>query len=191
VSLIIPKVDPSPIAGLSFFDDFVGAAYDNQVWSLAAGATAVSQNSLDGRVLVSGASGQMYLGNIGVFSAANNAKIRWRGTLTPGSGSAECGLADNNSSTDWIAWLNGGANFRCQCGIGGGSTSDIDSGVAGDTSNHLFEIVLSTGIAQFFLDGVYRTTIVTNVTAHPLQPYIWLAGTGSANMDFVLIQGDR
>jgi hypothetical protein len=187
MSLKTPSVDPSPIAGLSFFDDFVGATYDNGIWTLN-GVTVASQNSNSGRILISSV-GSFDFGTIQPFSAALNAKAKWRGILTPGSASAECGLM-SNSGTEWVSWFADSGNFKCFNGTAGGSTTQ-DSGIAIDANNHIFEVVVSTGFIQYFIDGQFNRTIIANVPTANLMPYVWLVGTGTANMDYVLVQGDR
>ena len=183
MSLVQPSVDPSPIIGFDFFDDFIGATYDNEAWALN-GATMVSQNSLNGRVLISGASGYVGLDPNRQFTSAQNINIKWRGILTPGSTSAECGV-QNVSVSEWISWYADSGNFKCQCGA-----NAVDSGIAIDANNHIFEIIISTSLLQFFIDGRYAITM-NNTTTSAFTPYVWLAGTGSANMDYVLVQGDR
>lgn len=194
MSLVTPAISPSPIDGLSLFDDFMGTSKNDFLWAIS-GVDVAPQDAIGGRFLITSANtssyGEMYLGNKGMFSIANHASVKWCGILTPGSGSVECGIdGAGNQATEWICWITGSPNFRCQCGSGG-STSMIDSGVAMDGVDHVFEIITFTGFAQFFIDGVFKATINSNVPTTALQPYVWVVGTGSANMDYVLVQGDR
>ena len=194
MSLNTPSIDPSPITGLSFFDDFIGTSRNDFLWAIS-GVDVAPQDAIGGRLLVTSTNpasyGEMYLGDKGNFSIAKHAHSIWRGVLTPGNSSAECGIdGAGNQSTEWICWITGSPNFRCQCGSGG-NTSTINSGVAVDSLDHVFEIYTFTGFAQFFLDGVFITTITANVPTTTLQPYVWVVGTGTANMDYVLVQGDR
>jgi hypothetical protein len=186
--LDLADIARDPAERLSFFDDFIGASYDNQAWSNT-GATVTSQNSLGGSILVSGAGGYITHAGFGAFSAAQNVRCLWRAILTPGTGTAEVGLM-NGAGAEWIAWITNAGVYRCQCGTPGGTTN-FNSAVPVDSNNHFFEILVSPNLAQFFLDNALITAITTNVSALSLQPYTWLTGTGTSNADFVLVEGDR
>lgn len=186
-----------------FFDDFLGASYDNTVWSLN-GVTITWQNAIGGRILIRTpigvGSAEFYMGNNAAYSAATRVTVEWKGSMIPAAtgGNTECGAeGSGDQSGNWIAWYyNPGtsANFQCQCGSTGGNTF-VNSGIAGDNNEHRFRIVISTGIAEFWLDGRFILAITSNVTTSRLQPYVW--GTGSSttpsdfNADYVLITGDR
>jgi hypothetical protein len=198
----IRQVDYPDAVHAVFFDDFFGDLYDNQTWGVTGTGSAIMQDTDGGFLRIRATAGNMYefnMGNIGNFAVANNFVCEWRGKLRPGTSvSAECGLEGaGDQSNNWICWqrANGTANFLCQTGAPSGTTT-TDSGVAADNNNHLFKIVGSPGIIQFFLDDVLITTILANITASALQPYVWnSAGGGSgasdAFMDYVLVTGDR
>lgn len=170
------------------FDDFIGAAYDNSVWGIS-GATVSTLNSLNGRLRVS--AGMFYFADMGIFSCEETFYCEWKGSLTvTGSNYAECGM---NSSTNafgtWMAWQRRAdtATFLIQV-VSNGNYTELDSGLPANANEHLFQIQGSSGVVQFFLDGVWCTTITTNVTSDRLQPYIFIT-SGNANMDYCLIAG--
>jgi hypothetical protein len=138
---------------------------------------------------------------MGAFSVAKQAKVRWYGRLTsPGAGTgglAECGLqGSTNPTTMSVRWnrTRGTTNFQCICTNSGTSTT-VGSGVAGDANDHDFGIECYSGSILFYLDGVLRATITTNITAELLQPFVNCTGSTStaatANMDYVDARGDR
>ena len=186
-----------------FFDDFIGASYDDTVWSLT-GATVTWQDATGGRILVRApigvASAEFYMGNNAAYSAATGLVVEWKGRMLPAAtgGSSECGVdGAGDQGSNWIAWFynpGASANFACQCGSTGGNTFR-DSGIAGDNNEHVFRIVVNTGDVEFWLDGVFVLAITDNITTSLLQPYCWMSASGSAvsdfNADYVLIAGGR
>lgn len=186
----------------TFFDDFFSDLYDNEVWSVV-GTGSLTMQSINGGVIrvraTAGNNYEMNLGNIGCYSVANDFTCEWRGSLRPsgGGGNAECGMEGaGDQATNWICWRSNpglSANFLCETGSGGTSTT-TDSGIPRDTNNHLFKIVGSSGVIQFFLDDVPIVDLVSNITASQLQPYVWnVGGSGNSDalMDYVLVTGDR
>jgi hypothetical protein len=186
----------------TLFDDFIGYLYDNQTWSTI-GTGSIASRSLNGgvvrvRATAGSASYEFLLGNMGVYSVANDFTCEWRASLVPGTGvSAECGMEGaGDQATNWICWQRApgtSSNFLCQTGSASGNTT-TDSGVVADTAYHLFKIIGSSGYIQFLLDDVPIVGITTNITASQLQPYIWCNGSSGASdvfADYVLVSGDR
>jgi hypothetical protein len=186
---------PNPAQGV-FFDDFIGSSYDSQTWSIT-GATITWLNQLGGRIQINApigvASATFAMTDVLNYSAATRIEIEWYGRMTPPTGgNTECGVM-SAGGTEWVAWYynpSTSANFRCQT-----SATNTDSLVAGDNNDHLFEIIINTGVAEFWLDGVLRATNTTNVSTLGLQPYAWLTASGTTastmNMDFVKVTGNR
>jgi len=183
-----------------FFDDFYGNLYDNQVWAVTGTGSVAMQSTNGGFIRIRATTGNTYefnLGDMGNFAVANNFTCEWRGSLEPGgTGLAECGLEGAGDQTNnWICWqrVAGTTNFLCQTGSPAGTTT-TNSGVAADSNNHLFKIVGSPGIIQFFLDDRLITTISTYITSSKLQPYVWnnaIGANSNAFMDYVRVIGDR
>jgi hypothetical protein len=193
--------DPSNVV---FFDDFTGSVYNSRVWAVTGTGSAALQNSLSGRILITGNTGLSYRinhGNLGAFSVAQLAKVQWRGSLvSPASGTgglAECGLQSTSApTTTSVRWnrTRGTTNFQCYC-QSAGTGSPVDSGVVADSNDHDFRIECYSGSVLFFLDGVLRATITTNITANQLQPFVNCTGStlaaATANMDYVDARGVR
>jgi hypothetical protein len=190
---------PDPRFG-TFFDDFFSDLYDNQVWSIIGTGTVVMQ-SVNGGVarlrVTTGNTAEFQQANIGSFSVASDFAVEWRASLRPSAdGTTECGMEGaGDQANNWICWqrTGAGANFLCQTGSSAGTTT-TDSGIAADSAYHLFKIVGSAGVIQFFLDDVLCATITTYITASQLQPYLWnVGGSGTSDIfaDYVLATGDR
>ena len=189
---------------LVFFDDFAGSVYNSRIWAVTGTGSAAVQNTVSGRILITGNSGASYRfnhGNMGAFSVAQQAKVQWRGALIqPGGGTggvAECGLQSTTApTTTSVRWnrTRGTTNFQCYC-QSGGTGAPVDSGVAADSSDHDFRIECYSGNILFYLDGTLRATITTNITADLLQPFVNCTGStttaATANMDYVDTRGNR
>jgi hypothetical protein len=186
-----------------FFDDFIGADYDNITWALTS-ISATPQNAVGGRVLFRAAVGvgtaYATMANNDAYSAATELTVEWKGKLIPPAtgGSSECGvMSGDNPSNSWICWYyNPGtsANFRCQCGNTSGTTNS-DSGVAGDNSEHCFKIIISSTVVEFYLDGKFCAAVVNNISSDGMSPYVWCAASGTVvadvDADYVLVTGER
>lgn len=182
-----------------FFDDFICSAYDNQTWSLIGGSFN-QQSALCGRTIMRTptgvAQGTFYVSDP-AYTCANIIRCDWRGRMIPAAnGSVECGLLSGDQA-DWVCWIYApgtSANFECYCGNGAGSTR-ISSGVVADTNDHIFRVYGRTGAYEFWLDGVLRQVITSNVSTQAISPYVWGVGGSAANSDFnvdwVRVTGER
>jgi len=95
-----------------------------------------------------------------------------------------------------------GANWRIRCRDGGGDTTQ-DSGVAANTSYHIFRIECHTHGANhvhFYIDGTEtaNSPITTNIpddATDYLQPYLWIETlenvAKSMDVDYVACRQDR
>jgi hypothetical protein len=185
----------------TFFDDFFSDLYDNRVWTVIGTGGVISQNVNGGVFRVranAGSTYEMNIGDMGVYSVSKNFIVEWRAAMIPSAGgSVECGLEGaGDQSNNWLAWRYApgiNANFLCETGASSGNTT-TDSGVVGDGNYHLFKVVGSPGFLQFFLDDVMRATLVTNISASQLQPYIWNVGAAAVSdirADYCMVTGDR
>jgi hypothetical protein len=203
-----PPPGPGGGAGGSFlpdlfmFNDFIGSNYDNYIWNIVGTGSFNHQNSIGGRVLARANTSnqiEININNMGNYSAEKHFVIEWKGKLIPSSnGSSECGMdAAGSQGSNWICWIykpGDSTKFRCQTGSGGSITT-VDSDINGDTNEHYFKIIGDSGVLQFYLDNMLKTSITTNISNSRLQPYLWMQGGGSspsdADMDYVLAIGDR
>jgi hypothetical protein len=193
--------DPSQV---SFIDDFVQAAYNNRIWAVTGNGSVTQLNSAGGRILISANNNNSYRfnhGNFGAFSAAQFAQIIWRGTLvSPATGTgglSECGFQSATAPTvQSMRWRSarGTTNFQCQCSDGAGTTT-VDSGVIANTATHTFQILCSSTGVNFFLDGILRASILTNISTQQLQPFVNCTSSNNAaatsDMDYVDARGVR
>jgi hypothetical protein len=183
-----------------FWDDFIMSSYDTRVWAVTGSGSVTSLNLVGGRIQIQATASNTYRfnhNNFGAFAVASNAQITWRGAMTRPTGgtggTVECGLqATTSPTTNLICWkgLRGTTNFQCLC-TSGGTTTTTDSGVAFDTNDHEFFIETVTGSVNFYLDGVLRATITTNIPSGNMQPYVNCAGstTLAASMSADWVQG--
>ena len=184
-----------------FVDDFPGATYHNRVWAVSGTGSVTSQPTIGGGVLLSataGASYQLYFSTIRQFSAAQNAQITWRGLMTPAAstGIAEVGFM-GSATTDIAAWRwaqGTSAQWICYTGAAGTFTTQL-SGISADNSYHDFGIMLATGSAKFYLDGVLIQTVSTNVPTVDLQPLAFATASATVvstiNISKCVAYGDR
>jgi hypothetical protein len=187
-----------------FWDDWISATYNTRIWAVTGTGSITSLSSIGGRIRMradAGASYRLNHGDVGGFSIGANANIIWRGSMTPATASGglcECGFqSSTNPTTNYIKWQyapNTNGNFRCICTSGGTSTT-VDSGVAGDNLDHEFRIETTTGQALFYLDGVLKATITANVPTGQLQPFVGCTGSSGTvsdfNADWVWALGNR
>jgi hypothetical protein len=190
--LTIPPAYPDLLRAV-FWDDFISASYNTRIWAVTGTGSAAVQSEIGGRVRVRATAANSYRfnhGDVGGFSVAGNCIIIWRGKMTPAtaaSGLAMCGFqASTNPTTNYIRWIyepNAHANFRCSC-VSGGVETISDSGVAGDNNDHEFMIECATGSINFYLDGVLKVNITTNIPTGQLQPFIECTGSAAVVSDF-------
>ena len=64
----------------------------------------------------------------------------------------------------------------------------VDTGVVIDTNRHQFGIVATSGGFKFYIDGVLKATITTNVPAGatPLQQFVYLMNHAVGQHDFIV-----
>jgi hypothetical protein len=194
---------PDPLR-VVYFEDFLGTTYDNRIWAVSGTGAIAPQNSANGRVLVTGNAANSYRlnhGNMGSFTVGNNVSCVWHGSMTrPASGTGglvECGLQDATApTTTAIKWSSvvGGIYFQCIC-INAGTATTVMSNITVDTADHDFRIEAITGSVNFYLDGVLKGNITTNIPAGQLQPFCNCTGSTTTaatfNADSVLVIGIR
>jgi hypothetical protein len=183
--LYIPPAYPDLVKAV-FFDDFITSTYNTRIWAVTGTGSMAAQDVVGGVMRIQATatfSYRMNHNNYGSFSIGNNAQIAWRGAMHPPTagtgGLVECGFqTSTNPTTNYIRWqyLRGTTNFQCICTSGGTSTT-TDSGTAGDTNNHEFRIECVTGQALFYLDGILKATITTNIPTGNLQPFANCTGS--------------
>ena len=203
MSLFALPAFPDP-ANAVFWDDFISATYNTRVWAVTGTGSITSLDQVGGRIRVRATAGNTYRfnhGNYGAYSVAAKAQVTWRTSLlvpTGGTGgSVECGLqATSNPTTNKICFqaIRGTANYQCLC-QSGGVGSPVDSGIAVDTNPHNFFIETLTGSVNFYIDGVLRANITSDIPSSTLQPYVNCAGSttvvADANVDWVQVTGVR
>jgi len=186
-----------------FYDDFLGSTYDTNSWSVRSGNVPSIQAGGVLRVRASaGTSTDIPQGDMAAFSVAGYARCLWRfkiSSLTSIVG--EIGLeSDTTWGSHWMA-LNydpantpNGGNWHCKCQAGGALIS-TDSGVAANTNYHEFMLQCRPGALDYWIDGVLVATNVSNITAHSLQPYIFVTSSAGSTrdvlVDFVEVTGNR
>jgi len=78
-------------------------------------------------------------------------------------------LYDPSTSANWIA--------RCRKA---GSETAVDTGVAADTSFHIFKMVASTSVVYFLIDGTKVAEITADIpTGYVLNPRFYIANTAA------------
>jgi hypothetical protein len=185
-----------------FFDDFIGQSYKNTVWSIRGTGTVTNQNTTNGVTQVSAgvnANCAVDFNDFCPFSYTLNFVLEWRARLLPAAttGDAEVGMRESVSSSNYVSWQYDNAAstyFRCLSNATSGRTV-VNSSVLADTNYHLFRIVGSTGLIQFFLDNAFQASITTNVGVAQLEPYIWCQSSTtvatSVYVDYCLVTGGK
>lgn len=210
--LLLAQPYPDPTR-MVFFDDFHGLNYNNRIWAVTGtGGVDTLATVTGGRIRVSATASNTYImhhGNVGAFSVASQSGVEWVGKperpARGKGGYAECGLMSTQYTTSFMCWraTRSVTNYQCIASLSGTATT-VDSGVAVDSSDHVFRIecrfTANPGYVYFYLDGVLRATVNsdTYISYDPLQPHLRCAGstsTGAANAYFqacsVLAQGVR
>lgn len=180
-------------AGVVFFDDFIGAAYDSRTWSNN-GGTVFMANMTQGGWLQYSAVGTLTWGTTssvyGSFSAAKNGFLEVRAQMAPGSGTSRIMWYAN--TTNYVAWqrVSGSAYFQVYASNDSGGMGAVTS-IAGDANTHRFQIQLTTGRANFFLDDVSVGSMSTNIPTVLLAPAAQQTHSAGYNyLDYVLAIGD-
>lgn len=90
-----------------------------------------------------------------------------------------------------------GVNWQIAC-INAGAGAAVDTGIAADTSYHIFRIeCFPTGEVHFYIDGVAtaNSPITTNITAQYLQPWHTIQTLAdvvkSVDIDYVAVRQNR
>jgi hypothetical protein len=189
---------------ITFFDDFVTSSYNSRIWSVTGTGSVTSIDNIGGRQRIRANANSAYAfdhGNMGAFSVEKNANITWLCSMTPATGSGglcECGFrATTNPTTNMIKWQyspNANANFRCICTSGGISTTVI-SDITGNNNDNEFRIECATGAILFYINGVLKATINTNIPTGNLQPFANCNGSSTTvsdlNADWINAIGSR
>jgi hypothetical protein len=198
-----PPIDNPNTYSTAFFDDFIGASYDNEVWTTTGSGSVVTLDAYCGRISIqSSIANDFYftLDSVGAFSASTYLECEWRAAMTVSVGTAnsvECGIESSGAqpSTWSDFYANGNAtNWVCRSSNSGVLTT-VDSGIAINTNTHLFKIICASGGSSFYLDNVLCAAITTNIPGGQIQPYCWIVANGtntnSFNADYVKISGGR
>ena len=162
---------------LFFWEDFIGDTYDNTIWNC--GGSGGSASIQEGSILHIMANGDNYyqLEQTAITSAASFVTCNYRCRLSSKNGiKAQVGLMSGNW-TEWTVILYDSrinANFWCQS-VFNSVASEVDSGIAADTSFHEFRIEMSPGGIRYYIDGIYVTTISTNNPTALLKLYAYAA----------------
>jgi len=188
---------------LKFADDFIGAK--DARWTLGGTGGTYTQNSELGGTgtLATGATS----GNSADLSLNANrctdktksplmvTRAKLSATANMGAGLALL-LNDANNFIDIFYDSGAGANFKYRSKSGGTQTV-VDSGLAADTSYHVFSISVdnSAGNITFTIDGANTQTISTNIPTALLEPKIAVNTTENVDkqltVDYVYLEADR
>lgn len=164
-----------------FLEDFSGGLYNSRLWSVRGTGSALLRNGAAGGVVRVAASGntvsyELYQACTN-YSATSKSVFNYRMRLiTAGTMVAQCGgnAITPNNTTNYVAWYFDsavGSTWHVRS-VSGGTTTDVDTGIAADTSYHEFKIIIDTVAVQFFYDGQFVTTITTNIPSAGLSPFV-------------------
>ena len=160
------------------FDDFYGDAVDN-IWTidtLGGGSTISPIDAVGGKLRLTSDS---TIGNFAELRMDPN-------TVTMAANAVfDTRLALGSTSNTNVAFgiqsdITESIEFRYDTSlpniegitISGGTSTRTDTGIAADTSTHLYNITTITGNATFFIDGVSVVTNTTNLPVGSLHPFI-------------------
>jgi hypothetical protein len=192
-------------AKVFFFDDFIGAAYDNRVWRFlfnGAGTLAYVTPCIGGQLRMRAAASndsEIDQNDITNYSAANGVEIIWRVKLATRANLSEVkwGLAGNATyrpNTYIGFYIQGTGNYWAYTS-NQGSISGVDTGIAWSANWQIFRITVTTGSAVFYIGDAKVATITANVTALNLQAFAWMmataGGTQDIYFDYCQISGGR
>lgn len=181
----------------SFFDDFWPPVLDDQ-WSTAVsgtGSLVALQTLPGGQVLIragnaAGRTAELYFGGSTAWQSLTlNPRIKARmkyGGNNNGHIEFEVHYQDANNhvwmEADW------GGNWLLKTMSGGVSTT-VDTGVALDTSWHIFEVRTSPTSVSAYIDEVLKGTSTTNIPSSNGTVSIYISATGTGGVKDLLVDG--
>ena len=77
-----------------------------------------------------------------------------------------------------------GANYKAYSTLAGATTT-TDTGVAIDTSWHIFKIVATPSDVKFYIDGVLKATHTTNIPTTNIGPAVTCYDSATISVDYV------
>lgn len=194
-TIVICPPTPLNINYGHFFDDFFGTAVDGR-WNQSTGGTGVIAMVATTHGVVQISSGATsggtatlnFNGNFNFVPTANTymqAKIV--GSMQDTT-QMTVQVGFKRGATDYAYFEYdagaGGVNWYCENDNGSGPTS-TDTGVAGDTSSHTFEVIYTgTGKIRFLLDGVLESTSTTNISTLSTEPHLYIINKENVNKRF-------
>ena len=182
-----------------FYDDFMGANYDNETWYVAGTGTVPPQVNLGGVIkFIPDIRKDFSIFMTGPeWSVAANLQFEARIKAEPVAGVAnyvEFGVQQSPSGADYCGFrTTNDVTFPNFGGVCNGIY--YDSGVARDTNWHTFKFTCSTGLIHWYLDGVRFGTRTATLPANVLAPFLYVASgqklISAAYIDYFLLTGDR
>jgi len=191
-----------------FWDDFIGS--DFLVWwvtnvSGTGSLVSIPQGEyIGGQALIRSGNGvgrNATLGWDSQYYVSAGKHLMFEGRLkiynTTVGAYTEIGFGNWSSGAEVIYFSRDGSSNWYANTVSGGNSTSQDTGVATDTNWHIFKIdCISANEVKFYIDGVLKTTITTNIPTVGLQSFTYQETTSTgANRDLLLdwieLVGDR
>lgn len=181
-----------------FFDEFYPPALNNQWTTSTSGTGSLIELILatGGQVLVragnaAGRFAELYFGGAVAWQtvSATTKRISMRAKYDGTSNATVEFEAHYADASNYVllraAW---GGNWFLRTMSGGVETA-VDTGVALDTSWHVFRIDVGSGQVDAYIDGVLKATSTTNIPTATGTVSIWVSATGTGGTKNLSIDG--
>jgi len=195
----------APSHRFKFFDDFFGTSLTAGWNTVTVGTGSVSLGGINGYVTLStgGTTGgnatlnQNAVRSFKITAALDPYMALYAGVTATTQETVRFGFYRNANNNAMFYYDSGetAGNWTCRC-TDGGSLTEVDSGVAVDTSLHLFEIDASSSEVKFYIDGSLVATITDDIYTgggQDVEAYISTKedATKSLRIDWIEISQNR
>lgn len=179
----------------NMFDDFVCAVLDD-FWTtsvIGTGSLVAVIGAKGGQVRIragnaAARSAELILGLVGVSASGFNPKFKIRAKADSVVTNAEFWFE--------LVWIDASNYIYLRAVTGGnwilyaasgGTTTQVDTGIALDSSWHIFEVMAQSGQATAYIDGILRATITTNVPTGAGRPSVYIYASGAGGTKDLLV----